>query len=95
MVSKINKEKLRIIANRPIPLNIKSVLESHQESLVICVDPDKNESNIVVFSKLLNNGVLSKYLIELLKNLLKTAKHEQPQHNINSQTPIGAKTHHS
>lgn len=61
-----------ITANGPIPDAVKTILNSHAEGIVILVDNSNNESNILIFSKLIKRGLLSSYLAELLKNLLQT-----------------------
>lgn len=84
---------LRIVPNKPIPDNVRSVLESHTEGLVICVDTNEVDSDIVVFSKFLNRGVLTSYLANLLQNILKTANAEQSHCNLEGSPTTGTKTH--
>jgi hypothetical protein len=60
---------------------VKMVLETHKEALIIVADPDASyggESNIAVFSKLLNQkGVISPMLKNILSNILATSDGHQ------------------
>jgi len=85
--------RLRVVPNKPVPDDIKSVLQSHSEGLIVCVDTNDTDSDIVVFSKFLNKGVLASYLADLLKNLLKTADVEQSHCDNEGSPTTGAKTH--
>jgi hypothetical protein len=58
-----------------IPDNVKELLDSHREAIVITADPDQGESKIAVFTKLLDsNGVIAPLLADLLSNLLKSVR---------------------
>lgn len=81
---------LRVVPNKPVPDDVKSVLTSHSEGLIICVDSNGGESDIIVFSKFLNRGVLASYLANLLQNLLKTANVEQSHCNAEIPPSTGA-----
>lgn len=84
MLVKPTESKLKVITNNPVPADIDSVLKSHKETLIICADPIENAHDIVVFSKLLDRSVLSTYLIELIRNLLKNIDektHNNPKSN--------------
>lgn len=63
-----------------VPIDVQSVLDGHQEVLVIVADPDgksEGESTVAVFSKLLDKGVLSPMLANILRNLLVTKNGKQ------------------
>lgn len=85
-VSTDNQAGLLVVPNKPVPEHVKQLLRLHKEGLIICVDSNDNESDIVVFSKFLDRGVLAKYLASLLQNLMKTANVEQ-SYNRDESTP--------
>lgn len=63
-----------------VPVDIQSVLDGHQEVLVIVADPDgsEGESTVAVFSKLLDRkSVITPMLANLLRNLLATTNGKQ------------------
>lgn len=58
-----------------VPNDVMNLLSNHREALIITADPDEGESNIAVFTKLLDEkGVITPMLIDLLKNLLSSVK---------------------
>lgn len=61
-----------------IPEEIMNLLSQHKEALVITANPHQGESNIAVYTKLLDeNGVLAPMMVELLTNLMLTAKRNE------------------
>lgn len=70
---------------------IQEVMASHEEALVIVVDPSKDESEestVSVYSKLRDGGTLSPCLANILQNLLKT--HDPECSGITNSASIGA-----
>tara|TARA_R110000751_G_scaffold132023_1_gene234439 strand:- start:269 stop:499 length:231 start_codon:yes stop_codon:yes gene_type:complete len=55
-----------------IPTDVNNVLNINKEALVITANPDspEGESTIAVYSKLLDKGVITPMLSNILKNLL-------------------------
>jgi hypothetical protein len=64
-----------------VPVDIQTILDGHQEVLVIVADPDgasEGESTVAVFSKLLDRkSVITPMLANLLRNLLATTNGKQ------------------
>lgn len=61
-----------------VPCDIMNLLSNHREVFIITADPDESESNIAVFTKLLDEkGVITPMLIDLLKNLLSSVKRNE------------------
>lgn len=58
-----------------VPASVRRLLEENKEVLIITANPDQSESNIAVYSKLLDdNGVLANVMVEILTNLMLTAR---------------------
>lgn len=49
--------------------SVKELLSKHQEALILIGDASDSESTIVVYTKLLPKGHLSRYLKQLLENI--------------------------
>lgn len=74
----MNKLVKRGTEANAIPADISSILAQNKEVLIITANPDQSESNIAVFTKLLDDhGVLADVMIELLTNLMLTAKRNE------------------
>lgn len=79
------------------PEDIKQLLNSHHEVLVIAVDPDPNqdpnaesEFKIASFTKMLDKeSVLAPFLTDLLRNLLASNNGKQ-RGGVSNKTPISA-----
>jgi len=57
-----------------IPNSVLQVLSQNKEVLIITANPCQGESNIAVYTKLLDdNGVLANTLVEILTNIMLTA----------------------
>lgn len=74
-----------------VPTDVKEMLERNQEVLLIVANPDhtiEGESNVAVFSKLLNDGsIVTPILTDILINLL---NHNDTANSDPSTTAIGA-----
>lgn len=58
-----------------VPVDVMRLLANNKEVLIITANPDQSESNIAVYSKLLDDGgVLSGMMVEILTNLMLTAR---------------------
>jgi hypothetical protein len=61
---------LKIIKNEEASNEVKTILKNNQESLIICLNPNGDEYDIVVYSKLLDRSMLTVYLKELISSLI-------------------------
>lgn len=71
----MSKKVVRGKEAQPIPQIIKDILDKNAEALIIVANPDRGESNIAVYTKLADDrGVLADTIVEILTNLMFTAK---------------------
>lgn len=78
------------------PADVKQVLGSHEEALVLLLDPDEDtegESTIACFMKMGKPSRLAAYLPDLLEQLLKTSSGKSSS-DIPAETATGTKENH-
>lgn len=84
--------RLRKVRTPAAGPDVKRILKTHKEAIVITVDPEPGtdgEANLAVFTKLAKkNGVLSSYLEQVLTNLLRNKHGKQPHRT--GEAPTGA-----
>jgi hypothetical protein len=78
---------LKIIENEAASTEVKNILQKNHEALIICLNPNGDEYDIVVYSKLLDRSVLTVYLKELLGSLIDA--NEKSDNTVEDQTSTG------
>lgn len=75
------KTKLKTTQGPPTPEEVRTLIKTHREILIIFVDPEPktgSESNVAVYTKMLDKGsVLAPYLTKVLQNLLRMRNAKQ------------------
>ncbi len=84
--------RLRKVRTPPASPEVRKILKSHKEAIVIVADPEPGsdgEANLAVFTKLAKkDGVLASYLEQVLTNLLRSKHGKQP--HCAGKAPTGA-----